>query len=691
MKVNHNSTVPVRDFNDNWMLRVVEPVEKVTVEYEALDSCVKDLVEYQPIDIIDFEPDDKETRRKWITNLSLSNSVALFPFQFGNYLGNMNVLWKIPGSSERDTVKQVQIINKVKKNIMKFSTRKMQKEFIDRYKTCTGLQPVILRNMYLYLTEFEYQANSANAAEIDERFMKFLLESEDCDLIFDLRKNNCRPTEEKFKPFWKELSKFFDEKAAVHERRSNDKLYLPFAISVEDLRRQILDRLPEGSEALSVSWLKLNFSPANVYNTTAKNYTGQYNVRFAVQQRLVRVQHLDSHYCAVLFLMLKEFACQMREYSTFQCMDDKAIVPLGEPGHPVSTGVRAHHGGLIGGCMKVVALDFHVGGIIPSVCFMNDIPENPKDSFYNGHLYVTVKDKVFQAPSPLRHSTESVSLMRQCYSDDDVNLRTPVLIRYTDGGPDHRTTYKSVKICTLMEFIALDLDMIVCARTVPCGSYANPAERTMSLLNLALQNVALERTAMSPNCEMQIKSVNSLKSLRNLASKNQRIKEEYTQAVGVTLNILKERFKRLSWKGESVCVQEAASQEEMNALVEILKVLDENIQSDSNLSNLQSKAVDAFLESHSRSRQYIFQIKKCLADNCGYCVLNPPRLPDEVFQGLHFVPDPTKDENGQYKGFKDLYGTETNDMDRPSLKGKSGESSERDKKFKAVLVGSKYT
>lgn len=54
------------------------------------------------------------------------------------------------------------------------------------------------------------------------------------------------------------------------------------------------------------------------------------------------------------------------------------------------------------------------------------------------------------------------------------------------------------------------------------------------------------------------------------------------------------------------------------------------------------------------------------------------------------MPDPTKGENGQYKGFNDLYGTETNDMDRPSLNGKSGESSERDKKFKAVLVGSKY-
>lgn len=109
---------------------------------------------------------------------------------------------------------------------------------------------------------------------------------------------------------------------------------------------------------------------------------------------------------------------------------------------------------------------------------------------------------------------------------------------------------------------------------------------------------------------MQIKSARLLKKLRNLASRNQRLKEECTQAVGVSLNVLKERSKRLRWKGENVCVQEAASQEEMNALVEILKVLDENIQCDANLSNLQSKAIDVFLESQSRSRQYIFQLCK---------------------------------------------------------------------------------
>ncbi|XP_062578980.1 uncharacterized protein LOC134240890 [Saccostrea cucullata] len=207
-KANHGRTVPVRDLKDNWILRDIESVENVSEDYKALDSCIKDLPEYQPIDVIRFEPDDKEERRKWTKQFSSSSSVALYSFKYGNYLRNICVLWKMPGPTCRDTVKQVQVIDKIKRNIQ-FSTRKIQKDFIDRYKSCTRLQPAILRNMYSYLTEFEYQANSANAAQIDERFMKFLLDSEDCELIFDLRKNNCRPAEEIFKPFWKELGKFF--------------------------------------------------------------------------------------------------------------------------------------------------------------------------------------------------------------------------------------------------------------------------------------------------------------------------------------------------------------------------------------------------------------------------------------------------------------------------------------------------
>ena len=76
----------------------------------------------------------------------------------------------------------------------------------------------------------------------------------------------------------------------------------------------MLARLPEGTKAPSVSWIKLNFSPSNRYNTAANNYTGKFNIRFALQQRLVRVQHPDAHFCSDLFGSdlfgyVKEFAC----------------------------------------------------------------------------------------------------------------------------------------------------------------------------------------------------------------------------------------------------------------------------------------------------------------------------------------------------------------------------------------------
>jgi hypothetical protein len=38
-----------------------------------------------------------------------------------------------------------------------------------------------------------------------------------------------------------------------------------------------------------------------------------------------------------------------------------------------------------------------------------------------------------------------------------------------------------------------------------------------------------------------------------------------------------------------------------------------------------------------------FQIKKCKVDecdNCWFCSLFRPRLPQEVFENLHFIPDP---------------------------------------------------
>lgn len=116
-----------------------------------------------------------------------------------------------------------------------------------------------------------------------------------------------------------------------------------------------------------------------------------------------RYNTLDSDYCRHQFLLLKSFAVKWKDLSIFQSLDDKAIILVGNPDQTVSTGVRSQHGWIV--CNdKIVALvhDFHVAGIVSSVCYNVSIPESIHNSFYRGSVHVTVKDNIFEPSSPLR-------------------------------------------------------------------------------------------------------------------------------------------------------------------------------------------------------------------------------------------------------------------------------------------------
>ena len=83
----------------------------------------------------------------------------------------------------------------------------------------------------------------------------------------------------------------------------------------------------------------------------------------------------------------------------------------------------------------------------------------------------------------------------------------------SDGGPDHKLSYGSVQVALLALFIRLNLDVLIAVRTCPYQSWSNTAERVMSLLNLVLQNVSLERQAMSEECEKLVHNVKTVKEL----------------------------------------------------------------------------------------------------------------------------------------------------------------------------------
>ena len=90
----------------------------------------------------------------------------------------------------------------------------------------------------------------------------------------------------------------------------------------------------------------------------------------------------------------------------------------------------------------------------------------------------------------------------------------PVLFLYTDGGPDHRTTYISTQLSMIALFLNLNLDYLCAARTAPHHSWRNPVERMMSILNLGLQSIGLMRSEMSAEAESALKNCSSLSLLR---------------------------------------------------------------------------------------------------------------------------------------------------------------------------------
>lgn len=144
--------------------------------------------------------------------------------------------------------------------------------------------------------------------------------------------------------------------------------------------------------------------------------------------------------------------------------------------------------------------------------------------------------QVSQPSSPIHHSTEIAAIVRKYYSSDGHSAEKPMLIIVSDGGPDHRVTYLSVKVVMIALFRALNLDMLVCAKTCPHQSWQNIAERIMPTLNLAVMNVSLCRSEFPGEHEANMKTLTEVRELLSRQQEVQTLLCDAIQGVICTLN-----------------------------------------------------------------------------------------------------------------------------------------------------------
>lgn len=101
------------------------------------------------------------------------------------------------------------------------------------------------------------------------------------------------------------------------------------------------------------------------------------------------------------------------------------------------------------------------------------------------------------------------------------------------------------KISILVLFLRMNFDMLIAVRTCPNQSWTSTAERVMSILNLALQNVSLERKPMDEEFEKVIAGKNNVKNVRSLFESRPEVEQKVKESLLPVISLLDGLFKRM--------------------------------------------------------------------------------------------------------------------------------------------------
>lgn len=332
-----------------------------------------------------------------------------------------------------------------------------------------------------------------------------------------------------------------------------------------------------------------------------------------VQQRQFRKEHIDSHYAAASYRYLREYAVSVREFCAFVSLDDKHKIKIGEPGYPIAAAERGRVPVCEDELMTVGDHDFSKFSLIPSVVFLINVPEDISDSWYSGSVYVILKDAVFEHSKPFRHSCELYNILKAN------SFSKPILFLYSDGGPDHRLTYISVKLSLICLFLKLDLDYLCAGRTAPYHSWKNPVERIMAIINLGLQCVGLARAEMPQEFEDEVAKCNNLTNLRNRLSGKELIIQDSLSPVKILLCSI---FNRLKLHDEFIHTFAAATGDELSefwsAIISLDATLSEKGVYRQETIDKHAKVIE-FIGHCCQSSHYTFDVLKCGEADCKIC------------------------------------------------------------------------
>ena len=653
-------------------------------------------VPYSVVPIDELLPSNRKDRARLLQSLHMQTPLMLYTFHVGGRQQDQHFVITLPdqpGSVEFIAFSQamIDVHEQVRRQTARVQSVLAAKTFQQRWGKVVKLSPAVARGILQDLSGTTVYSQAKTSVAMDRRITA-LVESGDSDVVLDGRSCNGQEGSSQFDVFWEKLFEIIGAWDVCHvdERRhaevSADRQVTEKApeVSFRSLYEAARDACPEAPHPTQ-RWMEYQFWPKNTLLHSAVQYTGRFAVTMMAQSRQLRKDHDDVIVGHVEFKYLKEFCCDPRYRALIDLVaeDDKHKVNVGEPGYPVAAAQKTRR--VLAGKNQVLAAadhDFTRCSLIPSVALMIDIPQHSHESFYQGQAHVTLKNAIVQPSSALRHAVET----GRYYGTNP----KPIVVKYHDGGSDHKDTNGAVRLACILEFLRDDRDYYLSMRCVPGQSFKDPAEHVMAVLNLAQQCVALDRRNMAPEEESAIKNANSMAAIREVISEQpgDGLRDAVLLSTKPATDLLGGLYRKAVFSGRHLEVHEPAPESDLDALFRIFTKISPTLKrTDTTRKALEADAAyQKFIKGHVKFGLYKTTIMKCNDAACPYH--KPVRMAQQIWETLNWFPDATLDANSQTSGwrsFANSWGKPTTEKDYPS--NKEAEKAKEDRMNTKVLHG----
>mgnify|MGYP001177632593 CR=1 FL=1 len=506
-----------------------------------------------------------------------------------------------------------------------------------------------------------------------------LSDSEQMNLVLDRRSGN--GSEQRFVEWVKVANELIQLiGTATHDRRHNNKSYLSELLSVPDFITRVkeywedtysakkwtqsqtneVNPFPEYPNPPSQTTVGYMFTPSNNF-VGVGNFGGRLNVARTIQHNTGRLDHQDAHYGFAQRKLVRSLVIRLHKLEVGSIemigMDDKKKDPIGQPDHPLSASVRPHGKKIVPVAkhatehtdrtsssshalhiLQSQALDHDFGGwstLTPGTILIPDIPGKITESWYSGHIYVSLSESIFNPSRAMGHSAvlgqlwldrahlrgglpkialEDFAIADYSIQETYLEYIPPIIVLTTDGGADHNIKFIQTQAALLGLLKIFDLYAIVGTNSVPSKSSYEPVERANSALNGALQHTCSEREkCLTPSIESVVVKCGSQKQLRKAAAKDDNVRLEYVASLQQVRKEKLQRFSRVKLQGNNVIPVDSSTHARVaavqNAVLQEVSSFDSEITTQNDALTHMPEFSNRLLHDGGMVRRYLVEIR----------------------------------------------------------------------------------